>query len=215
MTGRRRYDRAQVTAFARESSCLSELLDKLGVECTDRVRRNMRTRLARWDIDISHWERGPRRVYSDADLAAAVAVSISFAGVLRQLGVPLSGGQHAHLARRIRRAGIDTSHFLGQAHYRGRQGRTLKPEEVLIVLPPGSARMKPPQLRRAMVERGIEERCVLCGCDGTWQGRPLRLVIDHVSGDWLDNRLENLRFLCPNCHAQTSTWCRKKSARPA
>src|SRR3954470_19791515 len=113
MNGSRRYDREQVTALAQESFFMAELLDKLGVESTQRVRRNMRARLARWGVDTPHWDRSPRRFYSDTDLATAVAASTSFAGVLRILGVPLSGGQHAHLARRIRRAGIDTSHFLG------------------------------------------------------------------------------------------------------
>jgi hypothetical protein len=215
MTENRRYDRAQVAALAAESFCMTDLLQKLGVDNTDRVRRNMRARLVRWQVDTSHWDVSPRRYYSDAALAAAAAVSTSYAGVLRLLGVPLSGGQHAHLARRIRRAGIDTSHFLGQAHYRGRQGQRKQPEDVLVVLPPGSARLHTPQLRRSLIACGLEERCLLCGCDGSWQGAPLRLVIDHINGDWLDNRQENLRFLCPNCHAQTSTWCRKKPARPA
>jgi hypothetical protein len=80
---------------------------------------------------------------------------------------------------------------------------------------PGRRAWPPParhQLVRAMIDRGVPVACSGCGLGPVWRDRPLTLAVDHMSGDWLDNRLENLRFLCPNCHAQTATWCRQKSS---
>ncbi|MER5832314.1 HNH endonuclease [Streptomyces sp. NPDC002130] len=46
----------------------------------------------------------------------------------------------------------------------------------------------------------------MCGTGPWWNGKPLRLEVDHVSGDWWDNRPGNLQLLCPNCHAVTDTY---------
>jgi hypothetical protein len=192
---------------------MTAFLERMGLAATTRERKRMRELLKRRGIDTSHWCHSPTHWYTNEALAAAVAHSHSYAGVLRILGIPLAGGSHAYLARRIRAAGFDTSHFLGMAHRRGKRGREAgghAAEQVLVVLAPGSRRPPAHRLRAALVEAGVSEQCAVCGCDGTWLGKALRLVVDHISGDWLDNRLENVRFLCPNCHAQTATWCRRR-----
>jgi hypothetical protein len=67
--------------------------------------------------------------YTRELLTEAVANSISIAGVLRYLEIPLAGGTHAHISRKLKRLGIDTSHFLGQAHMRSRpSAHRLAPE---------------------------------------------------------------------------------------
>lgn len=144
--------------------------------------------------------------YTEDLLKIAVEHSISFAGVLRYLGLRQAGGTQAHIARRIRALGLGTSHFTGQAHQRGKLGpRRRTAEQILIVRPPGSLREKAPALRRALIEIGRPYLCANCGLDPN--DIPLTLHVDHINGEWLDNRAENLRFLCPNCHAQTPTYC--------
>lgn len=52
--------------------------------------------------------------------------------------------------------------------------------------------------------------CEICGQGNIWNGHPLILQLDHINGNHNDNRLENLRIICPNCHTQTKTWGNKK-----
>lgn len=65
-------------------------------------------------------------------------------------------------------------------------------------------------LRNRLVRANLkDERCERCGVD-SWQGAPLGLELHHVNGDRLDNRLENLQLLCPNCHSQTDNFAGRK-----
>jgi transposase/5-methylcytosine-specific restriction endonuclease McrA len=152
--------------------------------------------------------------YTREVLAAAVAASTSMAGVLRHLGLGQNGGSHTHLRRRIDRLGIDTGHFLGRAHYRGSVSpRRRSPSEILVVRPAGAKRAAPQVLRRALVAQGRAYRCAECGVSDSWNGRPLTLQIDHIDGRYWDCRPDNLRFLCPNCHSQTSTYAGRNRPR--
>lgn len=68
-------------------------------------------------------------------------------------------------------------------------------------------------LRRALLESGMPYECATCGINAMWRGQPLTLDIDHIDGDFLNNEIENLRFLCPNCHRQTPNFAGKSSGK--
>ncbi|MFI0938915.1 HNH endonuclease [Streptomyces sp. NPDC021020] len=156
-----------------------------------------------------------RPTYARDLLARAAAESVSLAGVLRRLGIPESTTTRTRLRRSLAAYGIDTGHFTGQGYARGVPSpHRLSADRILRRKDVGERRTKTAQLRRALDDLEVPHVCVGCGLGDMWQGRRLVLEIDHVNGDRLDNRRENLRYLCPSCHSQTRTFA-NPSRRPA
>lgn len=71
----------------------------------------------------------------------------------------------------------------------------------------------PALLKRALCESGVAYLCSMCSNNGTWMGAALTLEIDHVDGDFQNNQISNLRFLCPNCHRFTPNFAGRGRGR--
>lgn len=202
------YTRRRLAEAASSSRTLSEALVKLGVDPRSSTRRYIRDRMKAMAITTSHFQREGTR-WTREVLAPAVAASTTMCDVLRRLGLDVVGGHHTHISRRVRALGIDTSHFV-QPSGAGGPRRRRTPRELLVEQETSVARRVPgARLKAAMPALGVPERCALCGTDPVWRGRPLPLEVDHIDGNWHDNRLESLRLLCPNCHSATDTYRRR------
>lgn len=149
-----------------------------------------------------------RYKHSDDAITAAVKKSNSVFDVLRALGIRLTGGSHVHIKRRIATLGLDTSHFnSGCCWNKSAISRNKRSSDEILVdrtlLRNNGRRAGAHVLKRALLEIGREYICSGSGCtiNGEWIGNDLTLEIDHINSNWLDDRCENLQFLCPNCHA--------------
>ena len=151
----------------------------------------------------------PRR-YTDEQFADAVKSSISIAQVLKTLGLSLTGANYKSVKMRCELLNLSASHFKGQAWLKGGRCTWGKKRPLDAILVKGSSYTSSNHLRNRLLKEGVFERvCSQCGLR-EWLGQDMPLQIDHKNGDNRDNRLKNLRLLCPNCHSLTPNFCRKK-----
>lgn len=140
--------------------------------------------------------------------------SNSFVDILIKVGLDPYNGNHKTLNHRIKEEGFDIS-ILEQNRKKNQERhmkslgekRTYSLEDILVE----NSKYGTHHLKQKLLSKNIlENKCDICGNGGEWCGKKLSLQLDHINGINNDNRLENLRLLCPNCHSQTETFSGKR-----
>ena len=121
------------------------------------------------------------------------------------LGMSIQRSGYRKVRKRVSALGLDTSHWDKRHLQTSRPPRSLS--EVMVE----NSTYTTSNLKRRILKEGLlDERCSVCGMEALWNGKPLVLVLDHINGISNDHRMENLRFLCPNCNSQTETFAGRK-----
>jgi len=213
-----KYNAAVLGPIVQSSRTLAEVLRRLGLRASGGNYRYIAARIRQAGLESKHFRTqsfaARCAVLSRETLADLVAHSTSIAQVLVKLQMPPEGRSHRELTRRLRELEIDTKHLRGRGWSRGETRGThpsvervsqLKSWSDSDVFTDNSPLLSSKGLTRRLLARGWSYRCAWCDVV-EWRGRSLVLHLDHINGINNDNRLTNLRFLCPNCHSQTDTY---------
>lgn len=148
-----------------------------------------------------------KRKWTDEQFIEAVRNSLSYAEVLRKIGLKVAVSNYDTVKRKIAELNLDTSHMSGKVWNYGERYRQVKQKQPLSeILIEHSTFVNTHHLRERLLREGIKEyKCECCGRT-EWLGKPIKLELHHINGVKDDLRLYNLQILCPNCHTFTGNY---------
>ena len=150
--------------------------------------------------------------YTDTELQNLVNAHNSISSILRHCGVSETCPYNRNLLK-IRMASLDLTLYKNNKKLKSSlENNKINPltDSEYFCISGYRRSCKNIKTRLIKYNKWVEV-CALCGMGTIWNGRKLSLQVDHINGNPFDNRLENLRFLCPNCHSQTETFGAKNA----
>jgi len=192
-----------------ELNFLKENYEKIGpLKCSQQLNRTTRgCQLKARKLNLKY--KLVKSYYEKENLENIVKDSKSYTDCLKKIGLSNRPGNYDTLKKYIKIYQLDISHFYSD--YLGglrRHNLELKKplNEILVEKSNFSRRI----LKKRILEEGLKQNiCEECGQDEFWRGKKISMILDHINGINDDNRIENLRMLCPNCNATLETHCGK------
>lgn len=143
--------------------------------------------------------------WTEKQLVEAVKKSRSVRQVIYALGLIPAGGNYVQIQNRISQLNLSTSHFLGMGWSKGMPFARKAPKTLEKILVKNSSYQSFKLKKRLFGAEIKKKECEECGWKKVSEDGRIPLELDHINGDRNDNRLENLRVLCPNCHSLKPT----------
>ncbi len=147
-----------------------------------------------------------------SDLEQIISMHNTYSSILQHLNYTVRGGAFRMLKERIKIDEIDDSHL----HKAGSQiifAQRFNRIPDVDVFVENSTYQNGQLIKQRLLKIGVPHQCSVCGIGNEWNGQMLSLQLDHINGIRNDNRVENLRIVCPNCHSQTHNFAGKKNVK--
>ena len=146
-----------------------------------------------------------KRKWTEKNLEEAVNSSTSIRQVLNKIGLIEAGGNYSQIKKYIKEKNLNTNHFKGRGWNKGLTGigtPRISLKEILVK----DSDFQSFKLKKRLFLVGLKnKKCEECDWSKLSEDGRISLELDHINGKHRDNRLENLRILCPNCHSLKPT----------
>lgn len=207
-----RWDKENLENCIKGSKTYKEIIQKLGLKVGASSYNTLKTYLSKYGITfINDYT---KKVWEMDSLLCLIKDSINHTDVLIKMNLIPHGSNFKTLNKYIKKYNIDTSHF--DSYYKNEKRGYVKKSDIYDILVENSPYDRS-TLKRRLYESDLKKSvCEICGQDENWKGTKISLILDHINGVNNDNRLENLRIVCPNCNAGLDTFAGRniKSRKP-